>query len=410
MVLSHAHVASDARAMAAASRAPRTISRSRACPDSAPGFWGGTCSARCAAPGRTRAGRAGGARTRRTTCPTFVLTHHPRAPLPMKGGTEFRFVTDGIHAALEQAKAAAGGKDIRLGGGVVDHPAVPAGAAHRRAAPRHRAGIAGPRGEPPRRDRPSRARLRVREAHPGRASGGPRDHPQADLDSPIGPPDYNRGSDGDGHETASARPLPAHGRRRAARLGRNRHGPGPDQGGELAEPSRIRAGEPGLGALVPLLWRPLSIPALGRTRLRVDGSRGRRAVVRALDRGHRGRGGRLRSRGAVRDAGDLLGRRVLRRLRRAPSGAGLAADSLRRLRSRLGAAQRFGERAPVPRDAGAHAGRLGKRESRLPPGLHVALHPRRQRGADRLVQRAVPADEHRRDGGADCSRRARRST
>jgi dihydrofolate reductase len=50
--------------------------------------------------------------------PVFVLTHHPRAPIPMKGGTEFRFVTDGIHAALEQAKAAAGDRDIRLGGGV----------------------------------------------------------------------------------------------------------------------------------------------------------------------------------------------------------------------------------------------------------------------------------------------------
>jgi dihydrofolate reductase len=50
--------------------------------------------------------------------PVFVLTHHPRAPLRMAGGTEFRFVTDGIHAALEQAKDAAGGLDIRLGGGV----------------------------------------------------------------------------------------------------------------------------------------------------------------------------------------------------------------------------------------------------------------------------------------------------
>jgi dihydrofolate reductase len=50
--------------------------------------------------------------------PVFVLTHHERAPLPMKGGTEFRFVTAGIHAALEQAKAAAGGRDVRLGGGV----------------------------------------------------------------------------------------------------------------------------------------------------------------------------------------------------------------------------------------------------------------------------------------------------
>ncbi len=50
--------------------------------------------------------------------PTFVLTHHARRPLPMKGGTEFRFVTDGIHSALRQAMEAAGGKDVRVGGGV----------------------------------------------------------------------------------------------------------------------------------------------------------------------------------------------------------------------------------------------------------------------------------------------------
>jgi dihydrofolate reductase len=50
--------------------------------------------------------------------PVFVLTHYPRAPLQMAGGTEFRFITDGIHAALEQAKAAAGSRDVRLGGGV----------------------------------------------------------------------------------------------------------------------------------------------------------------------------------------------------------------------------------------------------------------------------------------------------
>ena len=50
--------------------------------------------------------------------PVFVLTHHPRAPISMKGGTEFRFVTDGIHSALQQAKSAAGKRDIRLGGGV----------------------------------------------------------------------------------------------------------------------------------------------------------------------------------------------------------------------------------------------------------------------------------------------------
>ena len=50
--------------------------------------------------------------------PAFVLTHYPRPPLVMKGGTEFRFVTGGIEAALEEAKEAAGEKDIRLGGGV----------------------------------------------------------------------------------------------------------------------------------------------------------------------------------------------------------------------------------------------------------------------------------------------------
>lgn len=50
--------------------------------------------------------------------PVFVLTHHPRAPLEMKGGTVFHFVTEGIHVALERAKAAAGNGDVRIGGGV----------------------------------------------------------------------------------------------------------------------------------------------------------------------------------------------------------------------------------------------------------------------------------------------------
>lgn len=50
--------------------------------------------------------------------PVFVLTHHARAPLQMAGGTTFHFITDGIESALAQAKAAAGERDIRLGGGV----------------------------------------------------------------------------------------------------------------------------------------------------------------------------------------------------------------------------------------------------------------------------------------------------
>ncbi|MGO4448783.1 dihydrofolate reductase family protein [Phyllobacterium sp. TAF24] len=50
--------------------------------------------------------------------PVFVLTHHERPSIVMEGGTTFHFVTDGIESALTQAKAAAGGKDVRVGGGV----------------------------------------------------------------------------------------------------------------------------------------------------------------------------------------------------------------------------------------------------------------------------------------------------
>lgn len=50
--------------------------------------------------------------------PVFVLTHHPRRPLTMQGGTTFHFVTDGIESALRQAREAAGGQDVRVGGGV----------------------------------------------------------------------------------------------------------------------------------------------------------------------------------------------------------------------------------------------------------------------------------------------------
>src|SRR3954454_10966551 len=50
--------------------------------------------------------------------PVFVLTHHARAQIEMEGGTTFHFVTDGIESALTKARAAAGDKDIRVGGGV----------------------------------------------------------------------------------------------------------------------------------------------------------------------------------------------------------------------------------------------------------------------------------------------------
>ncbi|HSI12457.1 MAG TPA: dihydrofolate reductase family protein [Chthoniobacter sp.] len=50
--------------------------------------------------------------------PVFVLTHHARPSIEMEGGTTFHFVTDGIHAALQRAREAAGGLDVRIGGGV----------------------------------------------------------------------------------------------------------------------------------------------------------------------------------------------------------------------------------------------------------------------------------------------------
>ena len=50
--------------------------------------------------------------------PTFVLTHHARKSIEMKGGTTFHFVQDGIHSALQRAKYAAKNRDVRIGGGV----------------------------------------------------------------------------------------------------------------------------------------------------------------------------------------------------------------------------------------------------------------------------------------------------
>jgi dihydrofolate reductase len=63
-------------------------------------------------------GRDGGATSPRITRPVFVLMHNAREPLVMQGGTTFYFITDGIESALKQARAAAAGKDVRIGGGV----------------------------------------------------------------------------------------------------------------------------------------------------------------------------------------------------------------------------------------------------------------------------------------------------
>ena len=61
--------------------------------------------------------------------PVFVLTHYPREPLPLKGGTTFHFVTGGMHEALERARKAAGGKDCSAGRGRAGLQPVPEGRA-----------------------------------------------------------------------------------------------------------------------------------------------------------------------------------------------------------------------------------------------------------------------------------------
>jgi dihydrofolate reductase len=59
--------------------------------------------------------------------PVYVLTHHARAPLAMQGGTTFHFVTDGIESALAQARKAAAGKDVTLGGASIVQQCLAAG-------------------------------------------------------------------------------------------------------------------------------------------------------------------------------------------------------------------------------------------------------------------------------------------
>ena len=100
--------------------------------------------------------------------PVFVLTHHPRAPLALEGGTTFTFVTGGIDAALEQARKAAGGRDISLAGGAKTAQQVPCGGSGGRDGDQPRAGAAGRRRAALRRRGREPARTRAR-AHRRRA-------------------------------------------------------------------------------------------------------------------------------------------------------------------------------------------------------------------------------------------------
>ena len=75
-------------------------------------------------------------------CDVFIVTHHPRAPVEMEGGTTYHFVTDGIESALEQARKAAGGKDVMLWGGAQVIQQLPGSGAPRRARAPRRPGVA----------------------------------------------------------------------------------------------------------------------------------------------------------------------------------------------------------------------------------------------------------------------------
>ena len=101
--------------------------------------------------------------------PVFVLTHHARATLRMAGGTEFRFVTEGIEAALAQARAAAGGQDVRVGGGVATIRQYLPRRPDRRAPPGHSPGPAGGGRASPGRHRSPVPGVRMREAGAGGA-------------------------------------------------------------------------------------------------------------------------------------------------------------------------------------------------------------------------------------------------
>ena len=101
--------------------------------------------------------------------PVFVLTHHPRPPLRMAGGTEFRFVTEGIRAAAGHCRC---GRPRRPAGRRSCHrPRVPSCRPGRRIAPRHPAGVVRLRRTPARWHRLALSRLRMRAVRGGRTRG-----------------------------------------------------------------------------------------------------------------------------------------------------------------------------------------------------------------------------------------------
>ena len=154
------HLPAHVRHRTAARPASTTTSPRAASRTSAPGSSAATCSGPMRGPWPDESWKGWWGDEPPYHVPVFVLTHHARAPLEMKGGTTFHFVTGGIHdGARAGAAKAAHGKDVRVGGGVATIRQYLRAGLDRRDAPRDLAGAARQRRAPPGRHRPARARV-----------------------------------------------------------------------------------------------------------------------------------------------------------------------------------------------------------------------------------------------------------
>ena len=169
------------------------------------------------------------------------------------------------------------------------------------------------------------------------------------------------------------------------------------QGRQLADPSRVRVGEPGLEALDPVLFRRTArFVRYDERGCGMSDWQAGRADARSVGRRSRGRDRRR----AAAETGDaarhLAGRGDLHPLRDRGIRSGSAGMILYGGYARgAGAAGRRRPSAAYRADDRARAGGLGERQPDLPPGLHVALHSRRHAGAAAVVQRPVPEDDDR---------------
>ena len=165
---------------------------------------------------------------------------------------------------------------------------------------------------------------------------------------------------------------------------------------QLAQPPRVRLGEPGLAALDPVLRRPHPPRPLRRARLRDDRLERRRSVLLRAGSTISSRWSpRRRREGRSRCSASRKGRRSCvayaasaPRARVARSSSTAATRAAGRCRDDPGGKREYEAIIELT------APRLGQGQSRLPRGVHLALHPGRDAGADRLVQRALPQDHH----------------